>query len=213
MSKDAFVGYLDWFRGFSRLEEPWLLLGKGPTFERYLELPSDHGYRTLGLNNCCRFRPVDLTLILDLHNVAQNADVLEQRTSFLAMPWYPHVRNKPSTEGLDKHLRESAVLRHLRKQGRLVVFNSTLSRRQKPGPGPWVHVRYFSGVAGVSLLAIAGVKRIHTLGMDGGRTYWTGFDKKNLFLNGRDSFDIQNKEIEKLCQKYSLDYQALGEKG
>jgi hypothetical protein len=205
-----FIGYADWFRSQCEMNEPWLILGKGPSFSKYLDLPEDHGYRTLGINNVCRLRPVFLTLIVDLHNVFQNDDVLFDNTQYLAMPWYPHVKNKPSRDSLAKLAPECGILRRLKKKGRLVTFNSTLSRQQKPGPGPWVHLRYFSGVAAVSMLGIMGVKTIRTLGIDdGSHEYYHKFSRHNLFLNGRESFSAQVPEIRKLVQKYQLDFARL----
>jgi hypothetical protein len=57
-----------------------------------------------------------------------------------------------------------------------------------------VKASYFSAEAALNLLAVAGVRRVRTLGVDGGSDYSRDFDdlkEKTLLANGRPSFDLQ----------------------
>jgi hypothetical protein len=190
-----------------------LVLGKGPTYDAYLSLPDDHGYQVLGLNNTCLPRPVFAALVLDCHNVEPLAERLlskEPCARYLILPWYLHEANKPSRHNLEHFTAVTPVLAELRQQGRLVVFNSSLSDRQPRGPGPRVPVRYFSVTAAVGLLAVLGAREIWTLGVDGGSRYSPLFDGKNLFLNGRQSFDIQFRQLDAVCRRYKVRLAPLG---
>lgn len=199
--------YLDWMT--QHKDKTWLLVGKGPSFIRYLDLPSDHGFMVLGLNNVCSKREVDATSILDHHVIGQTGDHLVTSSKVLFLPWYLNVECKLCDRPLPDFLNEIPQIRTLSGQGRLFTYNSWLAYRLKKGPGPVVYFRYFGGVAGVGLLASAGVKSIRVVGLDGGAKYSDVFDKKNLFLNGRSSFDIQFGEIKKIVKKHKIDYDVL----
>ena len=79
----------------------------------------------------------------------------------------------------------------------------------------------FSGVAvliprclrrGSSLLAQAGVRKIRSLGVDGGAGYSQDFGDlkdKTLLVNGRKSFDDQFEEIAKIIMTTGIDYAPL----
>jgi hypothetical protein len=45
--------FIDWLRAGARVDRPWLILGKGPTFAKLASF-GPHGYSTLGLNHVVR---------------------------------------------------------------------------------------------------------------------------------------------------------------
>ena len=198
---------VEWLR--KRKAKRFLIIGKGPSFSRYLDLPDEHGFHVVGINNCCLHRSVQVTHITDLHNVEQTGQALIDNSDVVVLPWYPHVGNKPGGATLEQLLKEQPLLARLCKEDRLFTYNSSLAFKQRRGPGPVVPVRYFSAVAVVGLLAVSGVRMVRTLGIDGGSEYSPLFDKRNLGLNGRTSFDIQSPEIRKICKRYRVDYAPL----
>ena len=184
--------FFEWFSEFHRPEEPWLILGKGPSFalrERY----DLSGYHLLSLNHVVREQAVLLAHAIDLNVVEACGEVLESNAGFLVMPWYPHVENRPGSRSLDELRSTLPMLRRLADAGRLLWYDLRTSPARH-GPGPVVQATYFSAEAALSLLALAGARRVRTLGVDGGTEYSNQFEDlstKTLLANGRTSFDVQ----------------------
>jgi hypothetical protein len=75
-----------------------------------------------------------------------------------------------------------------------------------------VGLSYFSVEGALNLLALSGVKKIRTLGIDGGNSYSGRFNdlvKKTLLSNGRKSFDIQFGQIRESVKRFGLDFGPL----
>ena len=201
--------FFEWFDNTPFLiGSSWLVCGQGPSFDHYrASFANDHA--VLGINRVCQETKVLITHITDLHVVAECGDFLRENSRFVVMPWYPHVDNRPGKHSLDAISLKYPSLKLLRAEERLVCYNSSQARGRKGCCGPIVPVRYFSAVAVVSLLAMCGVKVIRTLGVDGGKCYSNKFDRGSLLRNGRSSFDIQFREIDRICRRYKLDFHPL----
>jgi hypothetical protein len=75
-----------------------------------------------------------------------------------------------------------------------------------------VEVRFFSSEAALRLLALAGAKRIRSLGIDGGASYskeFTDLTKTTLLSNTRSTFDRQFEEIARIIMTTGVDYAPL----
>ena len=184
--------FLDWFQQHIRPDEPWLILGKGPSFglrEKY-DLA---GYRLLSLNHAVREQSVLVAHLIDLDVLEVCGDTLERQAGVLVMPWYPHVANQPGSQSLETLVASVPVLRRLDAEDRLLWYDlSTAPVRY--GTAPVVQATYFSAEAALDLLALAGARRIRTLGVDGGTSYSTDFNDlrdRTLLANGRTNFDLQ----------------------
>lgn len=190
---------------FGKGDRPWIVLGKGPSFARWADLPGREAYFTLGLNHVVLQTPLDVWHVTDLHTFQEIAPAVTRRPPFtwLVLPWRPHVAYRPGKRTLAELVLRDRLLFALR--DRLLTYRSSLDRRS-PGPGPRVEVRLFSGVAAVSLLATAGVKTIHSLGIDGGAGYSAGFARGRLLANGRPSFDGQDALIRSICRRRNATY-------
>lgn len=228
--------FLSWFRREPRASvRPWLILGKGPSFDRRLSLPLGD-FNLLGLNHVCRVQPVLLTHVTDLDVLAQCHKELAANSEYLVMPRYPHVSCKPGKRSLAELVLRDPVVCDFERRGRLLCYNSDRARGRPHGPGPVVRVRLFSAVAAFNLLgcALADVfsrpapgpgkesaplpcampgdlraQLIYTLGVDGGRRYAAPFDLSTKLLNGRPSFDGQDREIEAACKLYGVRHRRL----
>ena len=203
--------FFEWFseRGF-RPEEPWLVFGKGPSFARRHEFDTS-GFKTLSLNHAVRDQPVTLAHVIDADVLNDCGDAVERNADALVMPWVPHVKNAAGEETLDDLMARLPLLRRLSEQGRLLWYN-LLTAPQPHGDSPVVSVRWFSIEAVLNLLAMAGVRRVRSLGVDGGATYSGEFDdlkEKTLLANGHESFDRQFAEIAKIIGRTGIDYSPL----
>ena len=104
--------FFEWFSESLRPEEPWLILGKGPSFalrERY----DLSGYHLLSLNHVVREQAVLVAHAIDLNVLEACGEVLESNAGFLVMPWYPHVEGSGPVDtaptAWSSHVRSAAM--------------------------------------------------------------------------------------------------------
>lgn len=203
--------FFDWFRDQAGASHsPWLVLGKGPSFSRRSAFDLS-GFRTLSLNHVVRELPVDVAHAIDLEVVWACADAIESNASHVVLPWIPHVGHRPGDRTLAEWSRAVPVLRRLRERGRLLWYNASSSPRHRPG-SPVVPVAFFSAEAALNLLALAGARRVRSLGVDGGTSYGREFaDLKGhtLLANGQPSFDRQFQKLADTIFRTGVDFAPL----
>lgn len=208
MTEDA-VTWLRRHRG----DRPWLVLGKGPSLDKR-HLFSLDSYQIFALNHACRVHKPRVAHFTDLEAFYACLPVLEAYAATgtppkIVLPWVPHVAMGPGEKNLAELLemdrRGGGSLFGLFSDGHLLSYNSTRVRRCRHNPGLGVvRVRYFSAVPACNILALAGVQRIHTLGVDGGSAYARDFDPGDKLANGRSSFDIQFRELDRTCKHHRI---------
>ena len=110
------------------------------------------------------------------------------------MPRRPHVKFRAGEKLLEDYFDELPVLRELDEQGRLVWYNAATS--PPVGDSPKIGVRFFSSEAALNILGEMGVKKVRTLGIDGGTQYAGEFEDLPELQNGLPSFDAQFRELE-----------------
>jgi hypothetical protein len=197
-----------WFKSGPWLDKPWLILGKGPSFSRHSGFPNlDKDFHVLGLNHVCRERRTQFTHVIDA-NVLEEVPDMTERTEWLIMPRHPHVKFLATEKLLEAFVEESPVLRSFEARERLLWYNLSTWRKAHED-SPVVKVAYFSAEAAVRLLAMAGVKVIRTLGIDGGNRYADQFKHIAPFRGGHATFDLQNKPIMDTVREFGLDYAPL----
>jgi len=189
-------------------QRPWLVLGKGPTFNRRDEFPVDD-FNLLGLNNVVAEMRVDVAHIIDIDVVLACAAALSDNCGYLLMPRRPHVRFLPGDRLLDEFVNEIPALRKLDRDGRLVWYNARTSA--PVGSSPVVRVRSFSSEAAIDILGKMGVRKVRSLGVDGGTGYARAFEGLPPLGNGLPSFDAQFREIEDIVLDHGIDYDPLVE--
>jgi hypothetical protein len=191
-------------------DKPWLILGKGPSFNKRSEYNLSK-YYTIGLNHVCREQRVTFAHIIDFDVADTCCEAIDSNAQFLVMPWIPHIKLRPRSQNLRELIQNNPVLRRMDEQHRLLWYNLSTAPRQH-GDSPVVPVRYFSAEAALSLLAQAGVQCVRSLGIDGGASYSNAFDDlkdKTLLANGRKSFDKQFEAIAQIIMRTGIDYAPL----
>jgi GT2 family glycosyltransferase len=189
--------------------KPWLLLGKGPTFERVGGL--DLGkWNICSLNHVAREMPVTLAHCIDIKPVLDMGESLARNARFVVMPFRPHTGNRPSQKTLPEFAAEVPVLARLAAEGRLYWYN--LDSSPPEGSGRVIAARFFSSEAAVDLLAALGAKTIRSLGIDGGTEYAPRFadlSSSTRLDNGHDCYDRQFSGIARTIQRTGVLYGPL----
>jgi hypothetical protein len=189
-------------------DRPWLVLGKGPTFDRRGEFDLS-GYNLMSLNHAVAELPVDAALAIDADVVASCGEAIERNARWLLLPRHPHVDFRPGPP-LEKHVSESAVLTRLDRAGRLVWYD--LSTAKERYDSPTIRARYFVSEAALDLLGEIGAKKVRSLGIDGGTAYartFAALEGETLLANSQPTFDVQFPEIAKILFRRGLDYAPL----
>ncbi|HEV7913001.1 MAG TPA: hypothetical protein VGP22_04495 [Albitalea sp.] len=202
--------FFDWFRENRRPDKPWLILGKGPSFNRQHEFDLS-GYDRLSLNHVVREGPVDLAHMIDIDVVPACGDALANHAGALVMPWVPHVKNAVGDKTLAQWVSEMPVLQRLDAEGRLLWYDLRTAR-VRHGTHPAIDARAFSAEAALELLARAGVRSVRSLGIDGGASYGRSFDDlKDVtrLNNGHPSYDLQFEGFARTIHRTRVDYAPL----
>jgi hypothetical protein len=193
--------FLEWYKA-QELSKPWLVVGQGPSFSHINKVDLD-SYSVLALNHVMFEIPCLLghAIDLDVYNTSDNKFLCQH----LVTPWEPHINFKPGNKSLLDLMFENRL-----EYRNILYYNSSRTRNKNlKYKGPDVRVRFFGSVAAMNLLAMAGVKTIHTLGIDGGSKYHPSFDEADLLANGRQSFDSQFSEFKLTEKRYGVTISPL----
>jgi len=201
------INVFDWQKNQVDPDKPWIILGKGPTFELRSRLNLTE-FTSVALNQAVVAQSVDVAHAIDIDVVDDCSDILDQNAKWLLMPLHPHVNCKPSGLTLVDFMNSLPVLEHFEQSGRLLWYDLWSARKRHTRP---VTQGTFSASVVVDLLGHMGIKRVRTLGVDGGSNYSARFSQTTLFLNGHDSFDIQFAEIERSERAFKMDVEKIAE--
>ncbi len=197
--------------GLGWRDRPWLIVGKGPSFAQFEDVPLAD-WRVLTLNDAVRAVPrADLAHFIDLDALERCSGVLE-RARCIVMPWYPHSGHRPGRLHLGELSRQHPVLARLRAQGRLLWYDLS-SGPQRHGSWPVVTATFFSAEAALDLLATAGARRVRTVGVDGGADYAEAFaDLRGVsrLSNGQRGFDRQFESFARVIRRTGVDVAPWG---
>ena len=201
---------LHWSASFDLLAKNWLILGKGPSYS-YVKNIKLSDYYTCSLNHVVREHPVDVAHIIDIDVVEDCKEAIEKNARFLVVPFFPHVKHKPTRKSIYDFVAEMPILQSLQSQRRLVWYNLSTSKRTV-GSSPVIVAKFFSAEAAVNILTACGIKIVRSLGVDGGNTYASNYeDLKNrtLLANKHASFDRQFEQIARTIRTKDIFYAPL----
>jgi len=202
--------FFDWYKlNYLNSDKPWLVLGKGPTFEKYVDYDMAN-FNVMSLNHVVQNIKVDVAHIIDLDVVNDCQEALNKNAKIVVMPWVPHINQRPTRITLNELVLKHPFLTYLAKNKRLFYYHHI--EKYRFGADPLVDVFYFSSEAAIDLLSKAGASKIRTLGIDGGNQYGSSFAKlanKTLLANGRKSFNKQFSNIAKTILNTGVDMAPL----
>lgn len=183
----------------------WLVVGKGPTADYICRVDTTR-YHVLTLNHACRVVRPAVAHFVDAEAVEDCLPHLRQGLFAVAAPWHPHRHHKAHADTLAQYpwAGEFGDL--------LLSYNATTANTLPRNPAlPVIRLRYFSAVAAFNILVAAGVRSVHSIGVDGGTGYAEAFDKRTRLANGRSSFDVQFGEINQTLKKNKVHWHRLDE--
>jgi hypothetical protein len=108
-------------------------------------------------------------------------------------------------------------LQKVENTARLVTYNFAQEESPEHSPehsvDPWTIVaRYFSSEAALGILGRMGVRKIYTLGIDGGTKYSKSFEdlsSSTLLTSGQPSFDLQFEQLERIARQFNFEIEPL----
>ena len=203
------LSFFDFIKQSNGHLHEWLVLGKGPSFERHKTFDISQ-FKLMSLNHVVQKIQVDVAHIIDLDVVKDCEEAIYRNAKYLVMPWFPHVKNKPGKSSLEHLILSDSFLGKLDQEGRLLYYNHV--KKHMHGMSPYVEVKFFSAEGAINILAMSGTKKIRTLGIDGGNTYANTFsdlNDKTLLSNGRETFNKQFDQMAKIILKTGVDLAPL----
>jgi len=209
---------LDFFDRITNDGKPWLVLGKGPSSEKITtgQTTDWSGYRVFALNHAIKLWPsaeifhcIDADVLNDpsIQSFAETA-------KYLVMPFYPHFNQRPDPNmSLETFIRQRPPLVRKNLKGRILWYNLNSAPRIVYEPRVSAGIRiiradYFSAEAAFDLLARVGVKKIDTLGIDGGSERADAF-RHLKFENPHGTYDKQFDNLSRICHDYGITWRKL----
>jgi len=183
-------------------DKPYLVLGKGPTFQNIYKYNLDD-YYIVCLNETAELIECYFAHFIDSECLSGK---MLKNAQFIICPVFPHINNRATNS--------PAVAYFLRYANfdlsRVYNYNcSTWKRSPIQKYGRIIKAKYFSSEAVFRILAYLGVKQIHTLGIDGGNIYAPQFNHLKPLINGRKTFNEQFGELNKIIQKWEMKWTRL----
>lgn len=173
--------------------KPWLVFGKGPSFERYKNFDLSK-YNTLCMNATSTIIDCDVAHFIDYETYLRCFNKCKGKK--IIMPLHPHIKFKPRQEPI--HFPSDRFIYY--------DLNTWPSLTTFP---PVIKARYFSSEAVFNILGLIGVKNIFSLGIDGGKRYAKNFNDEKPLRNGQKTYSIQEKQLLNICKKNNIIWKKL----
>ena len=141
---------------FGPTPQPWLLLGKGPTFSRFDEVDTS-GYLRITLNHVVQRVDTDIAHLVDLDVLADCCRSPTERGSVTSSCRAFHTSSTgPQERALEDLFDEYPVLAELERQQRLIWYN--LEYSAPVGDAPVLTLRSFASEPALQILGRLGVE-------------------------------------------------------
>src|SRR5437762_2147807 len=118
-----------WWSEINGSKGAWLILGKGPTFQRRQEFDLEP-FRKVSLNHVVRDIPVEVASVIDLDVIGDCGEAIDRNARFLLMPRHPHVKHDASERPIEAFFTDYPVLKKLSDEGRLIWYNLATGRAE-----------------------------------------------------------------------------------
>lgn len=187
---------------------PWLILGKGPSFKKIHTFK--HDFNLFGLNHVAKLIKCEITHLIDVDVL--DIDIFQNSDNILC-PWHMHENSKVMWKTLPHLVKTDPQYATANKK--LYWYNCSTWKKGSYLPNgikkEIVKVSFFSAEAAFQILGMLGIKKVYSLGIDGGGAYARDFIKLGLmpFRNNRATFDDQFKMIQKTLNQFNMEWEPL----
>ncbi len=189
--------------------KPWLIVGKGPTFKKIYKIQKD--FNIFGLNHVAKIIDCDISHFIDIDIL--DVDIIEH-SKILLCPYHLHENSKVMFKTLPYHINDNVIFSIAK--DKLYWYNCSTWKKShfipnKVNKQDIIKVRFFSAEAAFQILGMLGVKKVYSLGIDGGVNYAKDFVKLFLapFQNKRKNFDDQFQMIEATLKQFNMEWEKL----
>ncbi len=197
------------------ITKPWLILGKGPSFKKIFTIDYEN-YNIFGLNHVGNLIKCDICHFIDIDIL--NGTIINNSKNLLC-PWHMHENSKVMWKTLSYAIKYNPMFSIAESlKNNIYWYNCSTWKGQhftqqsiriiKP---EIIKVRYFSAEAAFQILGMLGIKKVYSLGIDGGYAYAKDFIELGIipFSNKRKTFDDQFKMIEATLQQFNMKWERL----
>lgn len=189
---------LDW------KSKPVLLAGKGPSFSAR-PLGLCERFHVVGINQAASHQHCELAVMNDIEPWLGTQPINAEMA--LALPSWPHWHQRPGGYDIQQWTALETSLESLCERGRLFAFDmQLLGQRKYPDESPILAV-YSSTESALQILAMAGVRRVHTVGIDGGSALAPEFASQQA----ADTYDGQFQRFREIQAALGLTIERLNE--
>lgn len=197
---------MNYIKKFVEKKHP-LLIGKGNSFDLVDKILLSN-YFSISLNHVVKNIKTNAVSIIDIDVVRDCGDSIYNNVEYLMIPYYPHENCKPNKKNIVDYGGEIPVLKKMLDEGRVYAYNASSSKLLNLSDHkdlPNHNVYFNNGDSVFGMFAENGIKKIYTIGIDGGDDYHNNFDKKTLGKNGR-TFDDSINLIKNLSKEYKCEW-------
>ena len=166
----------EWFANASLPARPWLVLGKGPTFDRRDRFDLDRLQPARRSTTSSARSTVDVAHIIDVDVVGACAEGLRDRTAGGCS--CPATRTCSSDRCATGRWRTGSASTRCCEEldrARAASSGTTSPATRSDGRSPVIGAKRFSAEAALNILGLMGVHQVRSLGIDGGRAYSAPF--------------------------------------
>jgi len=194
---------IKWFTELKKVtweDKPWIILGKGPTFHEFYNC-KPNSFNILALNHVGLKLTSKISLFIDLDVFKGNEKKFFGMTKFVLGPHHPHINFKPTASTIEETVKANKQL--------LQYKLSTWKNYRSYDDQPHIQVKYFCAEAAFQILGHLGIKKVYSLGIDGGTEYDEKFSDLTPLRNRQPNFDKQFFQIKKTCKEFGIDWKKL----
>ena len=196
----------------SKDEYPALVVGKGPTSGQIDAALSWFKGHVFTMNHAIRLvKSACAAHFIDIEAYLDCADDVAANARYLIMPERPHEKMTEARH-ISEVMKTYPKLADMEKQGRLVTYRK-IACKVGLAPPRTVSCLYFSAEALFNVIGLIGIKRVFSIGIDGGNQYSSQFKDLKPLTNGQQSFDVQIPELYRIAVHHGFIWDRLYQEG
>lgn len=208
--------YFSQLRGYA-CYKPWIILGKGSSFDNWLHMGDKTKFNVLTVNEVCTKAHSNIAFFLDVEPMNRSVRQMENANSVIFAPVRPHKEHKPVDKAagymflcLLNNWFDTYSFDLARPQGDDLWGDRTPNFCESMEYEGEFALKSISNTfeAAFHMLCLSGVKEIYSLGIDGGFEYHPLFQTKEKPQSFNPNL-TQFETVAKFASRYGVKYERL----